>query len=159
MDGGAAGKAVGIVTTTRVQHASPSGTYAHVVNRNWYADASMPADALQQGCKDIAWQLVHNVDINVSTRAWEGGAGADPCGAPPLTLLPSLPLQVILGGGRKYMTPVGTRDPEYPTYFSANGIRKDGNNLINMWLKARPVGDTAAMVLCPPPPGVGAGTY
>ncbi|XP_049658394.1 intestinal-type alkaline phosphatase-like [Accipiter gentilis] len=104
-----AGKAVGIVTTTRVQHASPSGTYAHVVNRNWYADASMPADALQQGCKDIAWQLVHNVDINV-----------------------------ILGGGRKYMTPVGTRDPEYPTYFSANGIRKDGNNLINMWLKARP---------------------
>uniref|UniRef100_A0A8B9NPC6 Alkaline phosphatase n=1 Tax=Accipiter nisus TaxID=211598 RepID=A0A8B9NPC6_9AVES len=104
-----AGKAVGIVTTTRVQHASPSGTYAHVVNRNWYADASMPADALRQGCKDIAWQLVHNVDINV-----------------------------ILGGGRKYMTPVGTRDPEYPTYYSANGIRKDGNNLINMWLKARP---------------------
>ncbi|GAB0193641.1 intestinal-type alkaline phosphatase-like [Grus japonensis] len=104
-----AGKAVGIVTTTRVQHASPSGTYAHVVNRNWYADASMPADARHQGCKDIAWQLVHNVDINV-----------------------------ILGGGRKYMTPVGTPDPEYPTYESENGMREDGNNLINMWLEARP---------------------
>ncbi|NWH21074.1 intestinal-type alkaline phosphatase-like [Grus americana] len=104
-----AGKAVGIVTTTRVQHASPSGTYAHVVNRNWYADASMPADARHQGCKDIAWQLVHNVDINV-----------------------------ILGGGRKYMTPVGTPDPEYPTYESENGTREDGNNLINMWLEARP---------------------
>ncbi|KFO08125.1 Intestinal-type alkaline phosphatase, partial [Balearica regulorum gibbericeps] len=104
-----AGKAVGIVTTTRVQHASPSGTYAHVVNRNWYADASMPADARRQGCKDIAWQLVHNVDINV-----------------------------ILGGGRKYMTPVGTPDPEYPTYTSENGMREDGNNLINMWLEARP---------------------
>ncbi|NXD76526.1 PPBI phosphatase, partial [Halcyon senegalensis] len=103
-----AGKAVGIVTTTRVQHASPSGTYAHVVNRNWYADASMPADALKQGCKDIAWQLVHNVDINV-----------------------------ILGGGRKYMTPIGTPDPEYPTYQTQNGIRKDGNNLINMWLESR----------------------
>ncbi|KAM9614761.1 intestinal-type alkaline phosphatase-like isoform 2-T2 [Morphnus guianensis] len=125
-----AGKAVGIVTTTRVQHASPSGTYAHVVNRNWYADASMPAEARQQGCKDIAWQLVHNVDINV-----------------------------ILGGGRKYMTPVGTPDPEYPTYYTANGMRKDGNNLINMWLEARPVGDTAAMVLCPPPPGMGPGTH
>ncbi|NXS42732.1 PPBI phosphatase, partial [Balaeniceps rex] len=104
-----AGKAVGIVTTTRVQHASPSGTYAHVVNRNWYADASMPEDARLQGCKDIAWQLVHNVDINV-----------------------------ILGGGRKYMTPVGTLDPEYPTYNTENGMREDGNNLINMWLKARP---------------------
>ncbi|NXE83714.1 PPBI phosphatase, partial [Cochlearius cochlearius] len=104
-----AGKAVGIVTTTRVQHASPSGTYAHVVNRNWYADANVPAAARNQGCKDIAWQLVHNVDINV-----------------------------ILGGGRKYMTPKGTPDPEYPTYTTEKGIREDGRNLINMWLEARP---------------------
>ncbi|NXX79583.1 PPBI phosphatase, partial [Urocolius indicus] len=104
-----AGKAVGIVTTTRVQHASPSGTYAHVVNRNWYSDSSMPTEAIQQGCKDIAWQLVHNVDINV-----------------------------ILGGGRKYMTPVGTPDPEYPTYGTENGTREDGYNLIDMWLEARP---------------------
>ncbi|KAJ7402734.1 hypothetical protein BTVI_83686 [Pitangus sulphuratus] len=104
-----AGKAVGIVTSTRVQHASPSGTYAHVVNRNWYADASMPMDARQEGCKDIAWQLVHNVDINV-----------------------------ILGGGRKYMTPVGTPDPEYPTNSQQNGIREDGINLIDTWLEARP---------------------
>ncbi|KFW81459.1 Intestinal-type alkaline phosphatase, partial [Manacus vitellinus] len=104
-----AGKAVGIVTTTRVQHASPSGTYAHVVNRNWYADASMPAEARQEGCKDIAWQLVHNVDINV-----------------------------ILGGGRKYMTPVETPDPEYPTNSQQNGIREDGINLIDTWLEARP---------------------
>ncbi|NXC96393.1 PPBI phosphatase, partial [Certhia familiaris] len=102
-----AGKAVGIVTTTRVQHASPSGTYAHVVNRDWYSDADMPEDA--QDCKDIAWQLVHNVDINV-----------------------------ILGGGRKYMTPVGTPDPEYPNNSAQNGIRKDGKNLIDMWLEARP---------------------
>ncbi|XP_062439023.1 intestinal-type alkaline phosphatase-like [Rhea pennata] len=103
-----AGKAVGIVTTTRVQHASPAGTYAHVVNRNWYADASMPAAALSQGCKDIAWQLVRNVDINV-----------------------------ILGGGRQYMTPAGTLDPEYPSYPSANGVRQDGLNLIDEWLKGR----------------------
>uniref|UniRef100_A0A803XPZ8 Alkaline phosphatase n=1 Tax=Meleagris gallopavo TaxID=9103 RepID=A0A803XPZ8_MELGA len=100
-----AGKAVGIVTTSRVQHASPSGTYAHVVDRNWYADASMPAEAIAEGCKDIAWQLVHNVDINV-----------------------------ILGGGRIYMTPAGTPDPEYPEYSSENGIRNDGQNLIDMWL-------------------------
>uniref|UniRef100_A0A8C3KNB7 Alkaline phosphatase n=1 Tax=Calidris pygmaea TaxID=425635 RepID=A0A8C3KNB7_9CHAR len=103
-----AGKAVGIVTTTRVQHASPSGTYAHVVDRDWYADANMPMDARKEGCKDIAWQLVHNVDINV-----------------------------ILGGGRKYMTPAGTADPEYPTLPEQNGIRKDGNNLIEKWLAAR----------------------
>ncbi|XP_048810610.1 intestinal-type alkaline phosphatase-like [Lagopus muta] len=103
-----AGKAVGIVTTSRVQHASPSGTYAHVVDRNWYADASMPPEAIAQGCKDIAWQLVHNVDINV-----------------------------IMGGGRIYMTPAGTPDPEYPEYSSENGIRNDGQNLIDKWLSER----------------------
>ncbi|XP_035190726.1 intestinal-type alkaline phosphatase-like [Oxyura jamaicensis] len=103
-----AGKSVGVVTTTRVQHASPSGTYAHVVDRNWYADASMPQDAIDQGCKDIAWQLVHNVDINV-----------------------------ILGGGRKYMTPAGTPDPEYPNEETEKGMRKDNQNLIDMWLQAR----------------------
>ncbi|XP_032049585.1 intestinal-type alkaline phosphatase-like [Aythya fuligula] len=103
-----AGKSVGIVTTTRVQHASPSGTYAHVVDRNWYADASMPPEAINQGCKDIAWQLVHNVDIHV-----------------------------ILGGGRKYMTPAGTPDPEYPTEESERGMRNDTENLINTWLKER----------------------
>ncbi|NXA31117.1 PPBI phosphatase, partial [Eudromia elegans] len=104
-----AGKAVGVVTTSRVQHASPAGAYAHVVDRNWYADASMPTEALNQGCKDIAWQLVHNVDINV-----------------------------IMGGGRIYMTPAGTLDPEYPNYPNTSGVRLDGVNLIDVWLKARP---------------------
>ncbi|XP_010075622.1 PREDICTED: LOW QUALITY PROTEIN: intestinal-type alkaline phosphatase-like, partial [Pterocles gutturalis] len=54
-------------------------------------------------------QLVHNVDINV-----------------------------IMGGGRRYMTPAGTPDPEYPTSATANGMREDGKNLIDMWLAARP---------------------
>ncbi|XP_043861510.1 intestinal-type alkaline phosphatase 1-like isoform X2 [Dromiciops gliroides] len=100
-----AGKSVGVVTTTRVQHASPSGTYAHVVNRDWYSDANMPDEALKSGCKDIASQLISNVDIDV-----------------------------ILGGGRKYMFPVGTPDPEYPESRSQDGIRMDGRNLVQEWL-------------------------
>ncbi|NP_001091135.1 alkaline phosphatase, intestinal, gene 1 L homeolog precursor [Xenopus laevis] len=102
----AAGKSVGIVTTTRVQHASPSGTYANTPDRNWYSDGDMPANAVEAGCKDIAHQLISNVDIDV-----------------------------ILGGGRKYMTPVGTPDPEYPADSKQNGIRKDGKNLIEEWLQ------------------------
>ncbi|XP_019358595.1 PREDICTED: intestinal-type alkaline phosphatase [Gavialis gangeticus] len=101
-----AGKSVGIVTTTRVQHASPAGTYAHVVNRNWYADSSMPPGAQLEGCKDIAMQLVQHVDFNV-----------------------------ILGGGRTYMFPSNTPDPEYP---KENGTRKDGKDLVAEWLTARP---------------------
>ncbi|KAM8953079.1 intestinal-type alkaline phosphatase-like [Pelodytes ibericus] len=101
----AAGKSVGIVTTTRVQHASPSGNYAHSADRDWYSDANMPQSAIDLGCPDIAQQLIDNVDIDV-----------------------------ILGGGRKYMTPKGTPDPEYPTDVRQNGIRNDGRNLIEEWL-------------------------
>uniref|UniRef100_A0A8C5Y5I7 Alkaline phosphatase n=1 Tax=Microcebus murinus TaxID=30608 RepID=A0A8C5Y5I7_MICMU len=104
-----AGKSVGVVTTTRVQHASPAGTYAHIVNRNWYSDADMPASALQEGCQDIATQLISNMDIDV-----------------------------ILGGGRKYMFPRGTPDPEYPSDASQNGTRLDGKNLVQEWLSTRP---------------------
>ncbi|XP_030911285.1 intestinal-type alkaline phosphatase-like [Geospiza fortis] len=103
-----AGKSVGIVTTTRVQHASPGAAYAHSASRSWYADANMPKEALQDGCKDIAYQLVHNTDINV-----------------------------ILGGGRMYMTPRQTPDPEYPEDPDQNGTRKDGRNLIAEWLSAK----------------------
>ncbi|NWS76233.1 PPBI1 phosphatase, partial [Crotophaga sulcirostris] len=102
-----AGKSVGIVTTTRVQHASPGAAYAHSASRSWYADANMPKEALRDGCKDIAYQLVHNTDINV-----------------------------ILGGGRMYMTPKWTPDPEYPEDPAQNGTRKDGLDLIAKWLSA-----------------------
>ncbi|NWY66122.1 PPBI1 phosphatase, partial [Erithacus rubecula] len=105
-----AGKAVGIVTTTRVQHASPAAAYAHSASRGWYADANMPREALRDGCKDIADQLVHNTDINV-----------------------------ILGGGRMYMTPKRTPDPEYPEDPEQNGTRKDGRDLIAEWLSAKQV--------------------
>lgn len=66
---------MGIVTTTRVQHASPGAAYAHSASRSWYADTNMPKEALRDGCKDIAYQLVHNTDINVSRGAGMGGRG------------------------------------------------------------------------------------
>lgn len=63
------GKSVGIVTTTRVNHATPSAAYAHCVDREWYSDGDMPAEAVQEGCKDLARQLIENIpNINVSPR-------------------------------------------------------------------------------------------
>uniref|UniRef100_A0A8C0ZUH4 Alkaline phosphatase n=1 Tax=Castor canadensis TaxID=51338 RepID=A0A8C0ZUH4_CASCN len=100
-----AGKSVGVVTTTSVQHASPASAYAHTVNRNWYSDANMPASAREEGCTDIATQLISNMDIDV-----------------------------ILGGGRKFMFPKGTPDPEYPTDTTQEGTRLDGRNLVQEWL-------------------------
>ncbi|KAM7399747.1 hypothetical protein PAMP_018993 [Pampus punctatissimus] len=100
----AKGKSVGIVTTTRVQHATPATTYAHSASRKWYSDADMSDAAKRDGCTDISSQLIKNTDIDV-----------------------------IIGGGRKYMTPKGTKDPEYPGDYASRGKRQDGRNLINEW--------------------------
>lgn len=161
-----AGKSVGVVTTTRVQHASPAGTYAHTVNRNWYSDANMPESARQEGCQDTSVQLISNMDIDVREGLREGreagrpppprplqgpsdsGWGRygsrsslehafwrpDPSLIPPALMLP----QVILGGGRKYMFPEGTPDPEYPFQ---KGTRLDGRNLVEEWLSKHQVKD------------------
>ncbi len=67
------GKSVGIVTTTRVNHATPSAAYAHSVDRDWYSDNEMPAEALQAGCRDIARQLfenIPNIDVSHGLLTW-----------------------------------------------------------------------------------------
>lgn len=67
---------MGIVTTTRVNHATPSAAYAHSADRDWYSDNEMPPEALSQGCKDIAYQLMYNVrDIEASGLAAPWGPG------------------------------------------------------------------------------------
>ncbi|XP_065568129.1 alkaline phosphatase-like [Artemia franciscana] len=84
------GKATGIVTTTRITHATPAGAYAHVANRNWESDR----DVLWNGadptvCDDIAEQLIKN------------NTGKN--------------FKVILGGGRRAFIPAsegGSRNDE-----------------------------------------------
>lgn len=73
------GKAAGVVTTTRVTHATPAGAYAHTAYRDWEGDADMPAEALQAGCKDIARQLIEAPN--------------------------ALRLDVVMGGGRSRFLP------------------------------------------------------
>lgn len=78
----AEGKSVGVVTTTRVTHATPAGTYANTAERNWEGDSDMTH--VTGGCKDIALQLIEeNPDI-----------------------------QVIMGGGRRFFLPADATDPE-----------------------------------------------
>lgn len=68
---------MGVVTTTRVQHASPAGAYAHTVNRNWYSDTNVLASARREGCKDIATQLISNMDIDVRPQGQGLGLGRE----------------------------------------------------------------------------------
>lgn len=52
------GLALGIVTTTRITHATPASVYSRSADRDWESDTNIPADQQGQGCKDIALQLV-----------------------------------------------------------------------------------------------------
>jgi len=52
------GKAVGIVTTTRLTHATPAAVYGLSPDRDWEADSDIPAAMRAAGCPDLAQQLV-----------------------------------------------------------------------------------------------------
>ncbi len=52
------GMATGVVSTARITHATPAATYAHVPERNWEDDGTLPQEAMERGCTDIATQLV-----------------------------------------------------------------------------------------------------
>lgn len=52
------GKAVGIVTTARLTHATPAAIYAHSADRDWESDRAIPAAERTKGCLDIAAQLM-----------------------------------------------------------------------------------------------------
>ncbi len=107
-----AGMATGIVTTSRLTHATPASTYAHVPNRGWENDTNLPADAVAQGCKDIAQQLIS------SSRFGHGP-------------------RVAMGGGRDKFTPVDRIDPRDASH---GGERRDGRDLVKEWQAAHPRG-------------------
>ena len=46
---------VGVVTTTRLTHATPGAMYSHSPMRDWEADINLPTDSV--GCTDIATQV------------------------------------------------------------------------------------------------------
>ena len=52
------GKAIGIVSTARITHATPAAVYAHTPDRDWEADSNIPPSERGKGCTDIASQLV-----------------------------------------------------------------------------------------------------
>lgn len=69
------GKSTGLVTTTRVTHATPAALYAHAASRYWEDDGKVPP-AARTSCKDIARQLLEdepgrNINVRglrISTR-------------------------------------------------------------------------------------------
>ncbi|XP_017024993.1 membrane-bound alkaline phosphatase [Drosophila kikkawai] len=98
-----AGKSTGIVTTTTLTHASPSGAYAKTANRMWECDSdvtSYGADA--STCIDMATQLV--------------------------TQTPGKNFEIMFGGGMGKFLPKSITDSH-----GKAGERSDGVNLLGRW--------------------------
>ncbi|KAG7168849.1 Alkaline phosphatase, tissue-nonspecific isozyme-like 3 [Homarus americanus] len=75
------GMDTGLVTTTRITHATPAALYAHTANRIWECDGNLKEEGA--GCKDIADQLItENPGKNIKVIMGGGrrtlGAGLDP---------------------------------------------------------------------------------
>ncbi|OXA56862.1 Membrane-bound alkaline phosphatase [Folsomia candida] len=100
-----AGLSTGIVTNTRVTHASPAGAYSHIAHRNWEQDDAVENSGFDAAyCDDIAEQLILKS--------------------------PGRDINVILGGGRSAFLPKEIMDVEDPK----RGKRRDGKNLIDTWI-------------------------
>lgn len=98
-----AGKSTGIITTTKITHATPAGAYANSANRYWENDVEVAAsDCDPERVEDIAEQLIGN---DVARH-----------------------FNVVLGGGRGNLLPKDTIDEE-----GNAGYREDGKNLIDEW--------------------------
>ncbi|MFZ2235552.1 MAG: alkaline phosphatase [Dokdonella sp.] len=104
----ASGMATGVVTTTRITHATPAATYAHASERQWENDTKLSAVAIAEGCTDIARQLI---EFPIA-----GGPN------------------VAFGGGRGNFLPTGVADPIDK---NEQGVRRDGRDLTAEWA-ARP---------------------
>ena len=101
-----AGLSTGVISTTRVTHATPAACYAHSPHRDWENDALLSSEARKAGFPDIARQLVE----------FSIGDG----------------LEVALGGGRLHFLPSSAADPEDS---GRTGGRSDGRDLTAEWLK------------------------
>lgn len=69
-------KAVGVVSTARITHATPAAMYSHAASRNWEALKDIKGNVAEYGCRAISSQLVDA----------------------------KTPVNVVLGGGRKEFT-------------------------------------------------------
>lgn len=101
------GKSVGIVTTTRITHATPAAAFAHTPFRDWESDTNMAGITGCEKVKDIAYQLV----------------------------MDNPKIQVLLGGGRRNFLNNTTPDPK-SGQININK-RTDGLDLIEEWKKEK----------------------
>lgn len=123
-----AGKSTGIISTARITHATPAATYAKSPERNWEDDGDMPQAAIDAGCLDIAYQLIHFEDL-LEDRVNGGLDHANIDG-----------IDVVMGGGRRSFLPNVASANSLDAVSTVEGDRADSRNLITEWETRYPTG-------------------
>ncbi|XP_030376092.1 alkaline phosphatase, tissue-nonspecific isozyme [Scaptodrosophila lebanonensis] len=101
-----AGLRTGFVTTQRVTGATGAALYAHSPDSSWECDAAMAFSSVEEGCRDVALQLVY------------GATGSS--------------LNVVLGGGRQMLsTELPKNLWDIPDELLCQPA--DGRNLLREW--------------------------
>ena len=119
-----AGLSTGIISTARVTHATPAAVYAKSASRDWEDNSDMPALAIEQGCEDIASQLV-NFEANLESQ---------------FSHLDIDGIDLVMGGGRRHFLPADASANSGDAASEIEGDRTDGRNLIAEWQATYPAG-------------------
>ncbi len=119
-----AGKSTGIISTARITHATPAAAYAKSADRGWEDISDMSQDAIEEGCIDIATQLV-NFEKNLESRV----AGLDIDG-----------IDVVMGGGRRHFLPKDKIYNSDDAVSDVEGDRTDNKDLTAIWKELYPEG-------------------
>ncbi|MGL1958586.1 MAG: alkaline phosphatase [Colwellia sp.] len=118
------GLSTGVISTARITHATPAATYAKSAERNWEDISDMPSDAIEQGCQDIAAQLI-NFEENLEQRY----PGIDVDG-----------IEVVMGGGRRHFLPKDAAFNSADAMSEIEGDRTDSIDLTAQWQTSYPQG-------------------
>jgi len=113
-----AGKSTGVISTARITHATPAATYARSADRNWEDISDMPAEAVAEGCVDIATQLVE-YEAMLKDRF------------PSATDVDGIDL--VMGGGRRHFLPKNADFNSPDARSAVEGDRTDGRDLTAEW--------------------------
>jgi alkaline phosphatase len=118
------GLSTGIISTARITHATPAAAYAKSADRNWEDISDMPSEAIDQGCEDIASQLI-NFEKNLEERY----PGIDVDG-----------IEVMFGGGRRHFLPKDIAFNSADAMSEVEGDRTDEVDLTAQWQTSYPKG-------------------
>ncbi len=120
-----AGLSTGIVSTARITHATPAGTFAKSPSRDWEDISDMTPAAIADGCIDIAVQLVE-FEQRLEDRYPQSNVDG---------------IEVAMGGGRRHFLRKIAADNSGDQFSAVEGDRTDGRNLTAEWQVAYPTGD------------------